>query len=238
VRSNITYSLVTVGIGLALMLVTPWVLKESKSMDNEKMTLNSPTPTIKGESTPFNYNLAADPQPNDMIAKNIEYLKDVTTGGLEKWNGQEVISKDIVYQEDDTYAIRTVFKTTDNKKLLLIEMFSQDLNPIAEKAYRAEVLEIDVLPSHFPNPPQYPPNAKKEIPRSKSDRDLRRLSLILDKSVAIVPTGNPMTGGSEDLREGYRILVPAPNTPQEIFDLYDKIENIAGTSGVVRLQKP
>ncbi len=232
------------GFGLVLMLLTPWALKESEPKIDEKMTLNPPMPSKIKESYPLSYNpplmtsTITDNQPSDIVTKNIEYLKGIKTGGLEAWGGQEVISKDIVYQEDDTYAIRTVFKTRDNKKLLLLEMFSQDLNPIAEEAYRAEVLEIDVLPSHYPAPPQYPPTPVAQLPRSKSTQDLQRLSQILNKSVTVVPTGNPLTGGSEGLKEGYRILVPAPNTPQEIFDLYEKLQKVAGSSGVVVLQKP
>jgi hypothetical protein len=255
-KLKIPYYLIPIGLGLLLLLGTPWVLKVEWSV-NEKNKLTQPekraniaklSPVNRACSRTSSFTYAPIPnQEETTINRNIEYLLTLNTGGLEKWEGKEVVSKDVVYQEGGTYAIRTILRKADDKKLLLMETFSQDLNLLSEKVYKADVVEIDVLPSHYPGPPMYPPppkgKYKKTVPRSKSNRDLQRLGTILNQNIEIILTGTswgitPPEETQTSLNEGYHILVTAPNTPQEIFNLYEKLQEIAGDSGMVRLQKP
>lgn len=251
-KLKIPYYLIPMGLGLLLLLGTPWLLKAEWSVNEKNKSTQPEKRTNITKLSPVNrassFTYAPIPNQEEItINRNIEYLSTLNTGGLEKWEGKEVVSKDVVYQEGGTYVIRTILKKADGKKLLLMETFSQDLNLVSEGVYKADVVEIDVLPSNYPEPPMYPPppkgKYKKTVPRSKSNRDLQRLSTILGQNIEIIPTGTswgttPPGETQASLNEGYHILVTAPNTPQEIFNLYEKLQEIAGNSGMVRLQRP
>jgi hypothetical protein len=181
----------------------------------------------------------------DSVQKNMDKLAKEASMTFDLGPENKITSEEIVYEEGGTYSLRRIFRTADNKRFLQIKRFGSDLTPIEGSLHRAEVLEVEVFPRHWPNLPQYPVSAASTDTESmsivspqKAQENLDQLSQLLNKSVTIIPTSKSFVNPPNDLRDGYKILVPAPENVSEIFTLYEKIIELAGSRGIVKLQAP